>query len=316
MIIFIGVGLLSVITATISSILVERKMKEGKGLEDIKLRNHIIICGWNFVAGKILEGLALASESSHRSREKIDMVLVNDLEEDKANDIIYSYSGLSIKFVKGSFTSEAVLKRANVGRANSVIILADTTSGRTADQADERTVIGAFAVKNLAPNVKTYAEIYNPENSQHLKRAGVNETIISGEYSGFLLASAALSPGIPKVIKELLAFSTGSDLLSLDIPRRFVGKTFKELSDYFRAEHKAILVAIMSEKKSMVLDDILAGDASSAIDVFIKRKFEESGEDYFAAREGEVEVNLNPGDDYKINEGEQAIIITKRKTAT
>jgi len=47
MIIISGPALLSLITASVASILVERKIKEGKGLETITDKDHIIICGWN-----------------------------------------------------------------------------------------------------------------------------------------------------------------------------------------------------------------------------------------------------------------------------
>ena len=42
-----GIALLSVITATISSIFVTRKIREEKGLQEIKFKDHILICGWN-----------------------------------------------------------------------------------------------------------------------------------------------------------------------------------------------------------------------------------------------------------------------------
>jgi len=47
LVIISGPFILSLITATISSIFIERKIKEGRGLEPIKEKGHIIICGWN-----------------------------------------------------------------------------------------------------------------------------------------------------------------------------------------------------------------------------------------------------------------------------
>ena len=46
-IMFSGMGIISIVTGSISSGFVAKKIREGKGLEDIKLENHIIICGWN-----------------------------------------------------------------------------------------------------------------------------------------------------------------------------------------------------------------------------------------------------------------------------
>ena len=36
---------------------IAKKIKEGQGLEEIKLKNHLIICGWNFSTGQILSRL-------------------------------------------------------------------------------------------------------------------------------------------------------------------------------------------------------------------------------------------------------------------
>jgi hypothetical protein len=43
---FFGIALMGVITGNIASGLVERQLKEGRGLETLKLKNHFIICGW------------------------------------------------------------------------------------------------------------------------------------------------------------------------------------------------------------------------------------------------------------------------------
>ncbi|MBT5234238.1 MAG: hypothetical protein HOM18_02975, partial [Candidatus Marinimicrobia bacterium] len=47
---FFSMALISFFTATISSIFVAKKIREGKGLEKIKYSDHYIICGWNDLA--------------------------------------------------------------------------------------------------------------------------------------------------------------------------------------------------------------------------------------------------------------------------
>lgn len=43
---FFSLALISFFTATISSIFVARKIREGKGLEKINYTDHYVICGW------------------------------------------------------------------------------------------------------------------------------------------------------------------------------------------------------------------------------------------------------------------------------
>jgi voltage-gated potassium channel len=62
MIILSGPALLSLITASVASIFVERKIKERKGWEAIKDKGHIIICGWNENGEKVIDGLLLQSK--------------------------------------------------------------------------------------------------------------------------------------------------------------------------------------------------------------------------------------------------------------
>ena len=52
-----GIGLIALVTGTISSIFVAKKIREGKGLEKITLENHILICGWNRKMEHIINSL-------------------------------------------------------------------------------------------------------------------------------------------------------------------------------------------------------------------------------------------------------------------
>ena len=47
LLIFPGVRLMLILTATIVSIFIERKLKKEKGLETVNVKDHIVICGWN-----------------------------------------------------------------------------------------------------------------------------------------------------------------------------------------------------------------------------------------------------------------------------
>ena len=42
-----GISLIAVVTGTMSSIFTTRKIMEGKGLGNISLKKHTLICGWN-----------------------------------------------------------------------------------------------------------------------------------------------------------------------------------------------------------------------------------------------------------------------------
>jgi voltage-gated potassium channel len=301
-----GLLLLSLVTATVASVFVEKKIREGKGLETVKFEEHIVLCGWNSNAEEVIAGLLRSIPE-----KEIRLVLVNELPEEKVEALKYRYREHNFKFLRGDFAQEEVLERANITRARSAILLADTSGQHSMEKADEHTILGTLAIKSLAPDVKTCAELLNPENRQHLKRASVDEIVVRGEHIGNLLAAATASPGLPRVFSSLLSPEEENNLWKVEIPPQFVGKPAGELAAYFKKEYQALLLAILSERKGLALEKILTDDYS-AIDQFIKRKFEEADRDFFGKKD-RVQVILNPGDDLILKEEDSAVVLGRKR---
>jgi voltage-gated potassium channel len=305
-IILSGPALLSLLTASMASILVQKKIREGEGLETIKDRDHLIICGWNENGDKVIDILLL-----HLKGTKPKIILVNELEKEDIQSIQVNYKESDIAFVRGDFVKEEVLARANLPRAKAAIVLADLSGGRTLDKADERTIFATMAIKSMASKVRTCAELIHGENKEHLLRANVDEIIVRGESAGALLATSAVSPGLADSVKSLINSQDPNKLWRVPVPSRFADKTFGELLPYFRDKFQALLVGVVREKESIKLEDILSGD-STFIDDFIKKKFEESGKDFFGEKK-DVSVIVNPPDDYLLGSNDWVIAIAKEK---
>jgi len=301
-----GLFLLSMVTATVASVFVEKKIREGKGLETIKFKDHIVLCGWNNNAEETVEGLIRTVPG-----KKLHLVLVNELFEEEVESLKFKFQDHEFRFLRGDFTREDVLARANIAQARSAILLADTSGQHSLEQADERTILATLAIKSMAPEVKTCAELLNPENKQHLRRANVDEIVVRGEHIGNLLAGAATSPGLPRVISSLLSPEEENNLWKVEVPSRFIGRPVAELSAYFKKEHQAILIALLSERKGLAMENILTDDYS-AIDQFIKRKFEEAGKDYFSQKD-RIIATLNPADDVLLTEDDSAVVLARKR---
>ena len=76
LVMFAGISLTAMFTAVISSIFVAKRIREDKGLEKVNVKNHIILCGWNRNADKIIDSIQYLSEGRRK-----DLVLINDLDE-------------------------------------------------------------------------------------------------------------------------------------------------------------------------------------------------------------------------------------------
>ncbi|MEA1912126.1 MAG: ion channel, partial [Spirochaetota bacterium] len=257
MMMFGGIVLTSIFSGTIASIFVDRKIQEGRGLQEVNLRNHTIICGWNRNASGIIGSFSALSKD-----KKTTICLINEMDAEEYQMLKVKHSELEIKFVKGDFSSDNILKRASASNAKAAIFIPDTSGSNTIENADERTILAVLAIKSLNADITTCAEVLKKENEGHLQRANVDSIIVSGEFSGFLLSNASVSEGIPKFVKEMLDIDSRKSIHQVSIPGNFVGKTFLELSEYFLKNNKGIAVGIMSEEKKMSLEDMLSDDSS------------------------------------------------------
>ncbi len=304
LVILSGVGLMSLFTATIASLFVERKIKEGKGLDTFKEKDHIVLCGWNQHTEELLNGLVRQGLAGDRT-----LVLINELSPDDLDPLRLKYHDL--KFIRGNFVQEEVLMRANISGAAFAILMADLSGGHPRDRVDERTTLTAMTIRSINPRIRIIAELLNSENKASLKRAHVDEIIVRGEHIGALMASAVDSPGLPRVFSNLMALGETNKLWRVDIPRSFVGKPYRELADYFRDSHSAILLGIVRDKAAVRLEDLLS-DNTSVIESFIRDKIRESKKD-FLYEQDEAKLSINPDSGYPIAPNDHAVILSRNK---
>jgi voltage-gated potassium channel len=300
---FSGITLMSILSGTIASIIVNRSLREGRGLENITDKKHLIVCGWNRNAEKLLVEL-----HSVYVRLKESIVLINEMSAEDFQSLNTKYSDINLRFVRGDYVNEKVLKKANIEQARAVILLADEGGREDRGNADERTILAAFTIKSLNSDVMISAEVFNPENEPHLKRANVDNILVNGEFNSFLFAHGARQKGITRAVKEMLSTAGSNTLAQCDIPQAYVGKSFQELSENFLRAGKGVLLGFLSQEKKMSIDDILSAD-TSAIDSFILRKFQEADIDLAEEQKEELQIRLNPGSDYVIKDTDIAFVI-------
>ncbi len=303
--IFAGMACVSILTATVASVMTARRIKEGKGLEQIKFKGHTVICGWNRHVERVIEGIIQGTA------QEMAVVLINEMPEETVNEMLFKFRDTNIKYVRGDFVQESVLRRANLSEAHAAIILADDREGRQGS-ADDRTILATLTVKSIEPEVKVCAELLDAENEQHLRRADADEVITNGAYSGFFLANAAVAPGVTRTVQELLRHDLGNKFWNARIPANYVDRTFGELSDYFRKTHQAILIGLVREERGMELDDILTDDYSS-IDQFIREQFDEAEKKLATDMGGRIHLTVNPDAEALVGEQDQAIVIAQQR---
>jgi voltage-gated potassium channel len=299
-IMFIGISLVSLLTASISSIFVAQKIREGKGLEQLNLNNHLILCGWNPNGGRILDSIQHLSNG-----KKKELVLINEMNEEDVTQLKNRYQQLNINFVSGDFTQEEILNKANIFEANTVIVIPNTTGSEVATY-DEKTIFATLTIKSMDPNIRVVAYLLDRENLTHIKRANADEVVVGDDFSAHILASHVVDPGIPQIANQLIESNSNSRFKRINIPSEFIGKSYSKLFDYFRKLDGSLLIGVFAEDENLGIGAILSSDAS-ALDSFIERKLKEGGINL--QEESKINVVVNPSEDYSIKQGDRAIII-------
>lgn len=290
-----GAGLLSGLTATFASILVTQRIREGRGLDTIHAKGHLVVCGWSQYADRVLDALGAAGSASA-------VVLVNELPDEVVSDVLVHYP--SLRFVRGDPASETTLERANAREAGGAIVLADPARGAA---SDERAALVTLTLKSLRPDLHVTVEAIDLKSEPHLRRAGADEVITSGEFNAFLLSSATAAPGIPAVVRPLLSHGANA-LRRVGIPEEDVGRTFGELARAMRERDGSLVIAIVGEAKGLTLDDLLTDD-TSLVDRFISDQFQQAGSEFLRFERGRIRASVNPPDSYVIQRSDAAIAI-------
>ncbi|CAI8017494.1 Putative potassium channel protein YugO [Geodia barretti] len=186
---FFGIGVLGMFTATIAGVFVEKRLRKERGMGSYDLEGHIILCEWNNRTREILKDL----RADPRAAEA-PIVLLADIE---------------------------AKPRAGIERAATVVMVGDRSLDHGA--RDAKAVLSVLTVESLNPAVHSIVELASEENVAHCERAGADEIIVGAEFSSRVISTAALDHGISAVLRELLSAQIGHDLITVPVPEQFAG---------------------------------------------------------------------------------------------
>jgi len=228
-IMFFGIGLLGMLSATLATLLISRKMKENKGMSRYSFENHIILCEWNHRSQAILHEFR---GDSHTAETPI--ILIAEIDEKPEDDP-------DLFFIKGN-VSEETLEKANLEKAKTVVVLGDDRLEKTA--RDAKVVLSTLTIESLYPEVYTVVELVDEANVHHCKRAHADEIIVGSELSSHLIASSAINHGISRVVSELLSSQYGNELYSIPIPNKMADCSFIEIFTRMKKEFQSIVLGV------------------------------------------------------------------------
>ncbi len=153
------------------------------------LKNHVVMCHWNKQAEAAIKDYT-------KMHKNIKFVLIDGyLEENPVSDY-------DVHFIRGNFSEDEILIKANIQHAKTVLIFGDKRIDE--NTADAKAMKATLAVKHLNPNAHVIVESLSGD-VRSLERVGADEVINTGEINWRLLVQSSISIGVSKVIRDLLA---------------------------------------------------------------------------------------------------------------
>ncbi len=236
----VGVAIFGTFSGKIASFILDRQQKKDRGLLKMKnMKNHLLICGWKPGFENILEGMLLANpEIPAENIVMLNNAKHSDIEVIQANEKLKA-----INFLRGDFTDEDTLLKAQIKSADRVMILADRSEQFSTLETDSRTVLAVITIKNLNPRIYCVAEIIDSKFEKHLDLARCDEIIMTSDYEQNLLVQASSGKGMSHILRALAAENDEQGLFLKDIPSKFVGASFQEYSDSL--DNNDILIGVL-----------------------------------------------------------------------
>lgn len=178
LLILIGAGFVTAYFATLAAEAVRTEDMLLKGIKGVKEENHIIIVGWNEKSRNIISSLQSVNDYT-------PIVLIDHTLEKHPD------TPLNFLFIKGQAHEDYTLTRANIQKANKIVITADVNKNEF--QADMLSILTLIASKGLNPSINACIEILTESQLANAKRAGADHIIQTNIFAGEKMVHVLLS---------------------------------------------------------------------------------------------------------------------------
>ncbi|MCB9679733.1 MAG: ion transporter [Alphaproteobacteria bacterium] len=236
-----GLTIFGMFIGTVSAGMVAR-FRDGMGVSRMdvdELDQHIVVFGWNDAGPALLRelfgpgsdvggGVVLVTEQGPLP----STVPLDDIDPD-----------LFLHHV-GDYVRIDVLEQLQMKHAKTAILLTDHLVRRSAADRDARTVAAALTIERMAPGLFTVAQLTNPQHSDILRMAGVEEIVVGDWFAGMIIGSATRNRGLVAVLDEILTSKRGNSFFSVRAPASWDGRPVSELLPVLHAQHRAVLISV------------------------------------------------------------------------
>jgi len=227
------------------------------GMGTQRIKDHIILCGWNDNAHFIIRNL-LHKNIIHKKQ----IVILADMQYEEPIKK-FDFDPMYVFYVKGHATIREDLLRANITEADIAIVISDNKH----PEADAKNILKVLTIEKFCleleeagkrvgrSNIHTIAEIANPQNIPIAEDAGVDQIISLGNIESKIFTQAVQNPGVAKFINEIVTYNDQNDIYSFPIHKesQLFNKTYDEILSILR-QYKVLLLSINVENKKTKME--------------------------------------------------------------
>ena len=302
-IMLLNFGVVTLLGGAVASVLVAQRLTGDDTLDENKFDGHLVIAGWNKTVPSVLNLI----ESNKDSASVV--ILVNEMDNEVIQRAITGYERLDITHIAENFTHESVLRKAFLDKAGTFMILPDSSGLLPHEEPDEdKTVLTCLTAKSISEACNVIAHVLDVENVSHLQRANANEIVIPDEHVPHLLAKHVTDPGVPQFFDDLiLKEEEDKGLQEVKIPKTLNGQTHNKISAFYKFKYGWLLVGYAIRKAGFSLDEQMGESGSPLIRSMIKEQLDGAGINLTS--DEHVVVEINPPDDYKIDQKHSALVL-------
>ena len=302
-IMLLNFGVVTLLGGAVASVLVAQRLTGDDKLDENKFDGHLVIAGWNKTVPSVLNLI----ESNKDSASVV--ILVNEMDKEVIQRAITGYERLDITHIPENFTHESVLRKAFLDKAGTFMILPDSSGLLPHEEPDEdKTVLTCLTAKSISEACNVIAHVLDVENVSHLQRANANEIVIPDEHVPHLLAKHVTDPGVPQFFDDLiLKEEEDKGLQEVKIPKTLNGQTHNKISAFYKFKYGWLLVGYAIRKAGFSLDEQMGESGSPLIRSMIKEQLDGAGINLTS--DEHVVVEINPPDDYKIDQKHSALVL-------
>ncbi|SES33593.1 potassium channel family protein [Salipaludibacillus aurantiacus] len=234
LLILTGIGIFSYFITNLAASTMMIKEKREKGDGEFKNHGHLLIVGWNERSRRLIR-------ETHQLYPFKDIVMVDETLQKLPSEYHY------IRFIKGSPREDETLQRANLQLAETVVITANLHIEERL--ADANTILTLIAMRGLAPDLYTIAEIITHDQVKNAKRAGADEVIEASHHVSMLLMNSTLYHGLTDVVTKMLDHNHRDHLCLHRLPEALIGKSFAEAVRQ-ETSHDQFLLGVRRDKEA------------------------------------------------------------------